>query len=174
MNDNSRKVLLKEDIDIESKNYKDIIKELDLTDDDKIICESIIYSMEKYIIKNIKEDKTVQIPFIGCIRKNHIKAKLIEDKEELRLLRKTNNKETYKSIVRNKINSYKEELNKKDRDKLQIKKLISIYKKEYELYSKTIGVAFANMFIYGKTLFKDIPFDPEVQKMYDELNKLNK
>lgn len=174
MSNNKQKVLLKEDFNIETKNYKDIINELDLNIDDKIICESIINSMEQYILKNLKDGKIVQIPYLGVVRKNPIKEALAAEKEELRYLRKTNDKETYKAIVKNKINSYKQELNKKDRDKLEIKKLISIYKKEYEFYSKTIGAAFANMFIYSKTLFKDIPFDPEVQRMYDELNKLNK
>lgn len=169
---NNKKIIFKEEFDIESKNYIDIIAELNLSDDDSIICKSIINSMEKYMVDNIKNGKTVQIPYIGVVRKNPIKVALAAEKEELRLLRKLNDKETYKTIVKDKINSYKKEINKKDRDKLILKKLISIYKKEYELYSKTIGVAFANMFIYGKTLFKDIPFDIEVQKMYDELNKI--
>lgn len=164
------KVLLKEDINIETKNYKDIINELNFNDYDAIMCESIINSMEKYMVKNIKDGKAVQIPYLGVVRKNPIKTALAAEKQELRELRKKTDKETYKNIVKNKINSYREEIHKKDRNKLIIKKLISIYKKEYEWYSKNIGTAFANMFIYGKTLFKDIPFDIEVQRMYDELN----
>ena len=170
-NTNNKKIIFKEEFDIETKNYKDIILELELEEDDAIICEGIINSMEKYMVENIKAGKIVQIPYIGTVRKNPIKIALAAEKDELRMLRKTNDKETYKTIVKNKINSYKEELNKKDRDKLYRKKLISIYKKEYELYCKTIGAAFANMFIFGKTLFKYVPFDPEVQKMYDELNR---
>ena len=169
------KVLFKEELNIDVKGFKDIIGEMDFkTNDDALLCESIITSLERYAAQKIKEEKIVQLPIIGVLRKNPIKKVLKESRSELKILRKTNDKETYKTIIREKVYNAKMELKKLDEQKSYLTKLKSIYNQEYETFSKTIGVAFADMFIYSKTLFKYIPFDKEVQRMYDELKDDNK
>ena len=169
------KVLFKEEININVKGFKEIIGEMEFeTDDDALLCESIITSLERYAAQKIKEEKIVQLPIIGVLRKNPIKKVLKESRSELKMLRKTNDKETYKNIIREKVYNAKMELKKLDEEKVHLTKLKSIYKKEYETFAKTIGTAFADMFIYSKTLFKYVPFDREVQRMYDELKDNNK
>lgn len=169
------KVLFKEELNIDIKGFKDIIGEIEFeTNDGALLCESIITSLERYAAQKLKEEKAVQLPIIGVLRKNPIKKVLKESRSELKMLRKTNDKETYKNIIRNKVYNAKIELKKLDDEKLHLTKLKSIYKKEYETFAKTIGTAFADMFIYSKTLFKYVPFDREVQRMYDELKENNK
>lgn len=169
------KVLFKEEIELEVKSFKDIISEIDFkTEEEALVCESIIHSLEKYAADNLKKDKAVQLPYIGVVRKNIVKREFLKSRSELKTLRKQNDKETYREIVRQKVLDLKKKQKELDDKKLQINKLITTYKKEYEYYYKHVGPAYANMFIFGKTLFKEVPFDKEVQKMYDELSKKNK
>lgn len=166
------KVLFKEEININVKTNKDILSEITFdNEDDALICESIIKSLESYAAKKINENKAVQLPYIGVVRKNPIKCSLQKQKNELKLLRKTTDKENYKQIVKEKIYNIKKEQEDIKNNNIRLNKIKVTYKKEYEKYCKTIGVAFADAFILSKTLFEYIPFDKEVQRMYDELNK---
>ena len=166
------KVLFKEEININVKTDKDILSEIKFdNEDDYLICESIIKSLEGYAAKKINENKAVQLPYIGVVRKNPIKCSLKKQRSELKLLRKTTDKENYKQIVREKIYYIKKDQKDIDTNKIRLNKIKAIYKKEYEKYCKSIGSAFADAFILSKTLFKYIPFDREIQRMYDELNK---
>ena len=74
-------------------------------------------------IFKLKEDKTVQLPIIGVLRKNPIKKVLKESRSELKMLRKTNDKETYKTIIREKVYNAKMELKKLDEQKSYLTKL---------------------------------------------------
>lgn len=164
------KVLIKEDIELEVKDTNDIISEIEFdTEDDMLICTDIIRSLEQYAAKNIKDDKTVQLPYIGSVRKDPVKKMFKEQKKELKAIRKQCDKDTYRQIVKDKVNSIIKQQESLEYRYIQCEQLKRLYKKEYEHNCKTKGEAYANMIIYSKTLFEYVPFDMEVQKMYEEL-----
>ena len=92
-----------------------------------------------------------------------------EQKKELKAIRKQCDKDTYRQIVKDKVNSIIKQQESLEYRYIQCEQLKRLYKKEYEHNCKTKGEAYANMIIYSKTLFEYVPFDMEVQKMYEEL-----
>lgn len=160
---------------IVSKNKNDIFNELDFKDDDeRYLCESIINNLEKSIADGIKNLKTVQIPYIGCVRINPVKRKFREAKLHLSAVRKNITKEQYKEHVRSFVIDLQETQKKEDKIKINIIKLKRNNKKKYyELY-KTLGKAYAEMFIKAIYLLDYIPFEQEWQDKYDELSGIDR
>ena len=154
------------------KDYNDIIEEIDFdTEEEKLICTSIISNMEKFIANSLKNDKCVNIPYIGCVRKNAVMQTVKKNKLNFKLAKTELTKEQYKEHVRSYIADTKEKQAKLDKDKLTYKKLKSKFNKKYkELYLK-LGKAYAELFIISMSWFKEVPFDQDIQDVYDNANK---
>lgn len=154
------------------KDVNDIIEEIDFdTEDDKLICHSIITNMDKYMAKTFKENKCANIPYMGCVRKTIIARTINENKTNFKLAKTELTKEEYKDHVRSYIYDAKETQKKLDREKLILKKIRSKFNKKYkELYVK-LGAAYADLFIKSLSWFQPIEFNQDIQDMYDKLNK---
>ena len=56
--------------------------------EDRVMCQSIIESMDKDIAELISTDKVANIPFIGCVRRNPVRKVIVDNFNNLRLLLK--------------------------------------------------------------------------------------
>lgn len=154
------------------KNSDDIIEELDFeNDDDKLICSSIINSMEKCIANNLKDNKCVNIPYIGCVRKNQVVQTIRENKKNFKLARPHLSKEEYKENVRAYVIDVQEKQKAADREKMKIKRLKSKFKKKYNQLYIGNGISHAELFIRSILWLKPVEFNQEIQDFYDSLNK---
>lgn len=64
--------------ELEVNTMKDIINSIGFkSEEDKLMCEVIITNLEKYAAENIKQSKTVNIPYIGCIRKSPLREAIV-------------------------------------------------------------------------------------------------
>lgn len=155
--------------DINIKTQKDILNDLKLNDDDKLICRSIIENLEHFAAENIRKLNTVQLPFIGCIRINPVKYKFKHQKLQLSTIRHNTTKEEYKNYVRDTYNELTKEAKEQDKRKLYLTKVKRNNKNKYEILYKNLGKAYANLFIYSITLLEEIPFDVEWEYHYQSL-----
>lgn len=153
-----------------SKDTDNILDDLDFdSEDDRILCKSIIDNLEKQAAAEIRKMKVVQLPFIGCLRIDPIKRKLRDAKLHLSLMRKNMSKAEYKQYVKDIVHEFGQEMDKADREKLIMKKIRTANKKQYEIYYKKLGRAYAEMFIYSIRLLKEVPFDQDWEDQYQSL-----
>lgn len=153
-----------------SKDTDNILDDLDFkNEDDKILCKSIIDNLEKQAAAEIRKMKVVQLPLIGCIRIDPIKRRLRDAKLHLSLMRKNMSKADYKQYVKDIVHEFGQEMDKADREKLIMKKIRSANKKQYEMYYKKLGRAYAEMYIYSIRLLKEVVFDADWEEQYQSL-----
>lgn len=161
---------LKDDYDIVIKTKSDILSEIDFnSEDDKLVCESIIDSLENTVFDSVKNGLTVSIPFIGCLRKDPIKEVIQANKEQFKNVRKISDKTKYKQYVSDFISNAKDEQKNKDRIKFVTNKIRQKNKKKYEEYYIKLGRSYAELFLKSIFWLEDIPFDAEVQEAYDNI-----
>jgi hypothetical protein len=105
--------------ELEVNTMKDIINSIGFkSEEDKLMCEVIITNLEKYAAENIKQSKTVNIPYIGCIRKSPLREAIVSRRFDFKKARLSMSKEEYKDYVRQSIDELKKE------ERLRFKKLI--------------------------------------------------
>lgn len=81
------------------KDINNILDDIGFQGDDRILCKSIIESLEKEASINIRKDKCVAIPYIGTIQKNWYRSKLISHYKDFKEARKTMTREEYKEYT---------------------------------------------------------------------------
>ena len=148
----------------------DIMNDIGYTNkDDEYLCKTIISHLEHTAAKNIIDYKTVQIPFIGCIRKNIIKKIIRDNAVNFRIARKNMSKDDYRDHVRAVVNDIKEKEAAKEKIKLAIWKLKRTNKKKYDEYAIKLGRAYAELYIYAIYLLDEVPFSQEFEDYYKSL-----
>lgn len=159
-----------EDFEIVEKTFEDVISEIDFkTEDEKLLCGSIVDHIEKSIASGLKDMKIVQVPYIGTLRIDPVKKQIKENKDAFHIARHNMNKNEYKDYVKNYINDLREEQESIDAEKLKFKRLRSINKTKYEVLYKSLGKEYAEMFIYAISILTYVPYDKEWEEHYQSL-----
>lgn len=152
------------------KNKQNILNELNIVNEDEYyIYDSIISGIEKIASREIKNMKTVQLPFIGCLRINPIKRELRNAKLHLSAIRKSLSKEQYKDHVRSYVVDLKIKQAEKDRLKLILNRIKSNNKKRYDFLYRNCGRAYAELFIKSIYWLKEVPFSQEFEDLYNSI-----
>lgn len=149
------------------KDINNILDDIGFQGDDRILCKSIIESLEKEASINIRKDKCVAIPHIGTIQKNWYRSKLISHYKDFKEARKTMTREEYKEYTakvmeEEKQKHYEEEEKIKTEHKFK-KKLLPTWIK----LSKKHSAAYANLWLYAMGKLEIIEFDEEVEEIYE-------
>ncbi len=153
-----------------SKTKDDILNELDFeSEEERLLCDSIISNLEKTASDTIRSMKVAQIPFIGCLRIDPVKRKLRDAKLHLSAVRKSLTKEQYKEHVRSYVIDLKQQQAEEDRRKLIFKRIRSNNKKKYEALFKKCGRAYAELFIMSIYWLKEVPYSQEWEEHYTKL-----
>lgn len=161
-----------EDFTIVTKNRQDIIEELSFNnEEEKLLCESIIDNLEEDIFNAVRDNLTVSIPFIGRLRKDPVKEMITKNKNNFKLARQYLSKEEYKEHVTSFIVDARQKQLKKDKFKTLLHKIKQNNKKKYELYYKTFGRSYAELFLYSIYWLDELPFDIDIQAAYDKLKE---
>lgn len=161
------------DIDIEridytiiAKNYKDIIKELKIkNEDEEILTTDIIMSLETFAAECYKNGKCVALPYIGRVRINEKVKDIKKIKDEIKEARKNSTKEEFREFLVDKYKGIYKNINDKDIFKRDFNKLRSKLKIEYEkLYSK-LGKVYADMYIATRMKFNAVEHNDEDEEI---------
>lgn len=142
--------------------------------EDRVMCDSIIESMDNDIAELIKNNKVANIPFIGCVRKNPIRKVITDNFNNFRIARTHLNKEQYKEHVRCVVNDAKEKLKEEEFYKRHINRVRSKNKKKYEYYFLTYGKAYAEAYIQALLWMEEVPFNPEVEEAFENIRNNEK
>lgn len=152
--------------------YKDIDNVLDdidfVTDDDRVLCRSIIDSLEKEAAAQLLAGQCVQLPYIGNIRRSPIKMAMISHYKEFKQKRSELPKDEYiaycKAVMkREKMNIQNMEIHKRK---------MNVFKKKYlKLWMDkqvTMGDAYANLWLFAFKNWTVVEFDWNVEIAYQE------
>lgn len=158
------------DLEYVEKSTNDILDDIGFESEiDRLLCKDIVQHLENTAAEEILNNKCIQIPFIGCLRKNPLKQVLEDNRKNFRIIAqnysKEERKEKYAEVFRNK----KAELRKEDYYKARIKKLRRKYKTKYEQYFTHVGPAYAEMFIASRLNFSMVEFNKELEDKLQEL-----
>lgn len=156
-----------EEVDIDNV-LKDIHFE---TEDDKLLMKDIISNLESVVAEEIKNGKCVQIPYIGSLRKNPLKETLEKNRTNFRIAAKALSKEGFKEHCSLVFKKKKDELRIQDYEKAKLKQIRKRHQKEFEQLYINIGPAYANMYIFSKTLMRAVEFNEEFEDKIQELNR---
>ena len=161
------------DLDYIEKDTKSIISDIEFkTSEQELLCEDIITHLESTAAKEILNDKCVQLPFIGALRKNPLKKTLEDNRAKFKSLSKHLSKEDFKEYTKEVFANKKKELRKADYEKAKFKEIRNKYKSKYETYYKILGAAYANFFIKSIMMMEIIEFNQEFEDRMQELYKL--
>lgn len=137
--------------------------------EDRVMCQSIIESMDKDIEELISTDKVANIPFIGCVRRNPVRKVIVDNFNNLRLAKTQLTKEQYKDHVRCLVNDAKERVREEDLYKRVTRKVRTKNKKKYEYYFLHYGKAYAELYLSAILMMNEVPFDAEVEEAFERL-----
>lgn len=159
-------------LEYEEINIDDILNDIHFEkEDDKLLMKDIISNLEFVIAEEIKNGKCVQIPYIGSLRKNPLKETLEQNRTNFRIAAKSLSKEGFKEHCSLVFKKKKDELRIQDYNKTKLKQMRKRHQKEFEQLYVNIGPAYANMYIFSKTLMKAVDFNEEFENKIQELNR---
>ena len=154
------------------KSLSDILEDINFkSEDDKLLCKDIIMHLETTAAQEIMNDKCVQLPYIGSVRKNPLKKVLEENRSSFKLAAKVMSKEQAKEYYASVFQEKKDELREEAYRKAKLKEVRNKYKKQYEQYFTHIGPEYAELFILTRTMFQAVEFDQEFEDKMRELNE---
>lgn len=159
------------DVPVVVKDFRDIVLELNFnTEEEALICEDIITSLERTAAATIKEEKIAQLPYIGTLTKSQLHKRLLTDPTELRELRQNTTEKEYKVFVSKKVLKIKRELKAENAIRLEELQLKKENRRAYDRIYLTRGKSAAERFLKAIKNFKPVPFNQDVEDMYQLLN----
>lgn len=135
--------------------------------DDRLICKSIINSIEKEASLQFKAEKCISIPHIGTLQKNKLKSAIIRQYKDFKEKRKTLSKEEYLEYTRSIAQREKDRITKEEVDKKNWLKYKKKFMKVYMTKFKDRGAVYANAWLYTHYMLQGIEFDPDIEDVYE-------
>ena len=159
------------DLDYIEKDINDILEDINFNNiDDELICKDIITHLETTAAEEIKNDKCVQLPFIGSIRKNPLRKVLDDNRTAFKLVAKNLSKEDAKAHYASVFQEKKNELRLEDYRKAKLKEVRNKNKTKYEQYYTHLGPAYANMYLNAILMMRMVEFNQDFEDRIRELS----
>lgn len=151
------------------KDIDNILNDIDfVTEDDRVLCRSIIDSLEKEAAAQLLAGQCVQLPYIGNIRRSPIKMAMISHYKEFKEKRSELSKEDYIAYCKNVMK--KEKMNIQNRE--IYKRKMNTFKKKYlKLWidkQTSMGDAYANLWLFTFKNWSVVEFNWDVEIAYQE------
>lgn len=161
-----------EDIDDYVMIYKDIDNILEdtglVTDDDKILCRTIIDSLEKEAAAQLLAGQCVSLPYIGTIRRSPIKMAMISHYKDFKQKRAELTKEKYIAYCKDVMQKEKMRIQKLEVHKRKMNTFRRKYMKLWMDKSKSMGAAYANLWLFCIKNWAVVELDWDVEIAYRE------
>lgn len=158
------------DLEFVEKELDDVIEEMNVSDEEALLMKDIIIHLETTAAQEIKNDKCVQLPYIGSIRKNPLRKTLDENRTAFKISSKILTKEQFKEHAASVFKSRKDELRLEDYKKAKIREIKNRNKAKYEKYFIELGPAYANMYLNAILLMRMVEYDDEFEQHMKTLN----
>lgn len=151
------------------KDIDNILDDLNYNNEDRMICRSIITSLENEAAKQLSNKKCVQLPFIGNIRKHKIREALVSHYKDFKEARKRMTKEEYNQYARSILKQEKQRIKEEER---KLKNRNNLKSTNYSLWLskfRKFGEHYANFWLYSISMFTIVELDPDVELAYREI-----
>lgn len=152
--------------------YKDIDNILDdidfVTADDKVLCRSIIDSLEQEAAAQLLDGKCIQLPYIGNIRRSPIKMAMISHYKEFKQKRSELSKADYMAYCKGVMQKEKMRIQNEEVHK---RKMNTFRKKHLKLWldkQTSMGDNYANLWLIAFKNWTVVEFDWDVEIAYRE------
>lgn len=159
--------------DIDVIERRELIDSMNLTEEEKLILNDIVLDVEELAVDYLNKDKLGIVPYLGTFKLNGGIRNIAKHSEEIKAAKKAGatNEELRDMQLKLYIDGVRKDDAKNKEDKIyrQIKK---VYKDEYNELYQNLGKAYAEMFIWTKTLLKPIEFNQAFQEAYERLNSI--
>lgn len=159
--------------DIDVIERRELIDSMNLTEEEKLILNDIVLDVEELAVDYLNKDKLGIIPYLGTFKLNGGIRNIAKHSKEIKAAKKAGatNEELKNMQLKLYIDGVRKDDAKNKEDKIyrQIKK---VYKDEYNELYQNLGKAYAEMFIWTKTLLKPIEFNQAFQEAYERLNSV--
>lgn len=155
---------------LQTVNIDNIIKELNLNNDDADITRSIILNLEADAADAISNNVIASLPYVGNIQKNLIRQTMHGHNAELQMAKKQMTKEEYKEYAKEVRKQVREKIVSDYRERKIIHKLKKGSSKKYRKLVFEKGKAYADLYIQALFWLKAVEYNPDVQKQYDIIN----
>lgn len=152
------------ELEFEEKELDDVISELNVSDEEAILIKDIITHLETTAADEIKNDKCVQLPYIGSIRKNPLRKTLDENRTAFKVSAKILGKEKFKEHAASVFKAKQDELRLEDYKKAKLREVKNKNKTKYEQYFLQLGPAYANMYLNAILLMRMVEYDDEFEQ----------
>lgn len=150
--------------------YKDkdlILNNIDFSEDERLICDDIINSLEKEVANQVKAGKTVSIPMIGTIEPNWYRKGIIDKRLELKEYKENHTEAEYKDYFKSICNSIKEEHYNKEKQDKTFRQFKTKVLPKYIKLCTTKSVIYANAWLKTISMLTVVEFDPEIEEIYE-------
>lgn len=154
--------------DIDIYDSKRIIDMMNCSSNDEAIYKHMINCIEKFTRKMIDDGNTVSIPFVGRVSRNFV-INSMRNNKTLKVASKIMDRKEYRKFAAEEYEYYKNKYRDQQHFKTFCSKIKNTYKKRYEEYYNKLGKAYADAFIFSRSIFVPIPFDEEWENKYQEL-----
>lgn len=143
----------------------DIISKIVGTADEKCIMIDIIESMDLMISAEIRDNKVVQLPYMGSIEPSIFQKKFKERAGSHKILKDRLSEEEYIETIKDEIKEIKEEIKEK---KIKDKRYENVKRKNIKKYtelSQTKGKTYADLYILTRLEVTPIEFDEHLNNL---------
>lgn len=151
------------------KDIDNILDDLDYNKEDRMLCRSIIDSLEKEAAKQLSDKKCIQLPFIGNMRKHKIREALVSHYKDFKEARKTMTKEEYNQYAKKILKQEKQRIKEEERQIKNKNKVKSVNYKIWLSKFRKFGKHYANFWLYSVSKWTVVEFDPDVELAYREI-----
>ena len=159
------------DLNYIEQDINTILDSIDFKDEDEeLLCKDIITHLETTAAEEMQNDKCVQLPFIGSIRKNPLRKVLDKNRTAFKIAAKNLSKEDFKEYCASVFQERKDELRLEDYKKSKIREVRNKNKIKYEQYYTHLGPAYANMYLHSFLMLRMVEYNQEFEDKLRELN----
>ena len=150
--------------------YKDrnlILDDINLSEEDRFICDAIIDNLESEVAEQVRNGKTVSIPFIGTIENNWYKKAIKEKYSELKDYKSNHTQEEYKEYFKAACEDIKKNHSMKEEKIKSFNRFKTRMLPRYVNLCNKRGVAYANAWLKMINRLTVVEFDPEIEEVYE-------
>ena len=159
---------------IKTVNKKDILDNLNLSDEDRFMTSEAISLIESTAANGIKHNKAVSLPYFGVLRKNPYKTLWRKNRYLLRHAKKCLDNTGFKQFCRDILDDIIDEVNTAEQNRKLYVNVKRKIKDKYIKYRDLFGVYYADMLVRAYLALDIVEFNQEWQDKYDELNGINR
>lgn len=154
------------------KDIDNILEELNYVEqNDKLLCRSIIDSLENEAAKQLLDGKCVALPYIGNIRRSPLKMAMISHYKDFKQKRTELTKTEYKEYCKKVMTEEKRNIQNNEIKKRKLNTLKRKHLPKWIEYEKRFGATYANVWLFSITKFTVIEFDEDVEEAIQSIYK---